>query len=232
MLGDSVRRRNPSPRPRGASDPPPERRRLRWKLWAPLLAAAATLPFLIGYLFAVYVLFPPPEVVGEGIAVPALRGSTEAEARQALAAAGLGAMAVTRLPHPDVPEGEVVAQSPLPGQQLRAGSPIRVAVSSGVARVLVPDVVGFHVDRARGLLERLGFTVQRIDMESAEPAGRVLTVEPGAGSRLALPAEVAVTVSTGPPLVPPDTLGIGADTGTVRIDTLAHPPGTSPIATR
>jgi serine/threonine-protein kinase len=232
MLGDSVRRRNPSPSRRGTSDPPPKGRRLRWKFWAPVLAAAATLPFVIGYLFAVYVMFPPPEVVGEGIAVPALRGSTEAEARQALAATGLGALAVTRLPHPAVPEGEVVAQSPLPGQQLRAGSSVRVAVSSGVPRVLVPDVVGFHVERARGLLERLGFTIQRTDMESTEPAGRVLSMEPGPGARLALPAQLNLTVSTGPPQAPPDTAVIGVDTGTVRIDTLVHPPGTSPRTTR
>jgi beta-lactam-binding protein with PASTA domain len=96
----------------------------------------------------------------------------------------------------------------------------------------VPDVVGFHVERARGLLERLGFTIQRTDMESTEPAGRVLSMEPGPGARLALPAQLNLTVSTGPPQAPPDTAVIGVDTGTVRIDTLVHPPGTSPRTTR
>jgi eukaryotic-like serine/threonine-protein kinase len=230
VLGDSVRRRNRSPRPR-AADSRPEGRRFRWKFWAPLLLAAATLPFLIGYLLAVAVIFPPTEVAGDGIAVPALRGSTEAEARQSLAAAGLGGIEVTRLPHPQLSEGEVIAQSPLPGQQLRAGSTVRIAVSSGVARVLVPDVVGFNVERARGLLERLGFTVAQTDMESIDPPGRVLAVEPGPGSRLPLPAEVSLTVSTGPAL-PPDTVVTDVDTSAVRIDTLRHPSGTPPRDTR
>ena len=231
MLGDSVRRRNRTSRPRGGAEPDAEGRRFRWKYWGPLLLAAATLPFGIGYLLAVAVIFPPTEVVGDGIAVPALRGTTEVEARQSLAAAGLGGLEVTRLPHPRISEGEVIAQSPLAGQQLRAGSPVRLAVSSGVARVLVPDVVGFNVERARGLLERLGFTVVQTDMESIQPPGRVLALEPGAGSRLPLPAEVRLTVSTGPAL-PPDTSVLDVDTAAVRIDTLIHAPGTSPRMTR
>jgi serine/threonine-protein kinase len=219
MLGDSVRRRNPGTRVKPPRPPGEERRpRVRWKLWAPVLVGAAVLPFLIGYAMAVWILFPPPEVAGEGIAVPQLRGRSTADAQAALASAGLGGLDVTRLPHPRLPEGTVIAQSPLPGQQLRAGVGVRVAVSSGVPRAIVPDVVGFHVDRARGLLERLGFTVQQVDEESDVEAGRVTTMEPGAGSRLPLPANVQLTVSTGPPQLLPDSL---IRTDTTAIDTLS-----------
>lgn len=217
---------------RHAPPHPETDRRLRWKVWAPVLLGAAFLPFLIGYLFAERVIFPPPEIVGEGVPVPPLRGSSEAEARQALTAAGLGELLITRLPHPDLAEGEIIAQSPLAGQQLRPGAAVRVAVSSGVPRVLVPDVFGFHVDRATGLLDRLGFTVLRTDMESEAPAGRVLEIVPGPGTRLPLPSEVTLTVSTGPPLAVPDTGLIGVDTGGVRVDTLVQRPGTTPHAPR
>lgn len=185
---------------------------MRWKRWAPILLAAAIVPFLIGYGIAVLLLFPPPEVAGVGIPVPALRGRTEAEARQALTTAGLGGIEVTRLPHGELREGTVIAQSPLAGQQLRAGAAVRVAVSSGVPRVLVPDVVGFQAERARGLLERLGFTVTQEDLENPADSGRVIGIDPGPGSRLPLPATVRVSVSTGTAQFFPDTTIIRTDT--------------------
>jgi eukaryotic-like serine/threonine-protein kinase len=219
MLGDSVRRRNAGTRPKPERTPAIDRGpRVRWKFWGPILVGAAILPFLIGYAIAVWVLFPPPDVVGEGIAVPQLRGRSTADARATLASAGLGGLDVTTLPHPRLPEGTVVAQSPLPGQQLRAGVGVRVAVSSGVPRVVVPDVVGFQVDRARGLLERLGFGVQQVDEAGDAEAGRVTALEPGPGSRLPLPATVQLTVSAGPPQLPPDTM---LQPDTTAIDTLS-----------
>jgi eukaryotic-like serine/threonine-protein kinase len=229
MLGDSVRRRN-QPRAKPERLPPQEDGPgIRWKLWGPILASAAVLPFLIGYALAVWILFPPPEVAGEGIAVPQLRGRSTGDAQAALASAGLGGLDITRLPHPRLPAGTVIAQSPLPGQQLRAGVGVRVAVSSGVPRVVVPDVVGFQVERARGLLERLGFAVQQVDEEGDTEAGRVTGLEPGPGARLPLPATVQLTVSTGPPALLPDTGVIRTDT--TAIDTLATP-GTPPRPVR
>ena len=222
MLGDSVRRRN-QPRTKPERRPPSQEPGpgIRWKVWGPVLASAAVLPFLIGYALAVWILFPPPEVAGAGIAVPQLRGRSTGDAQAALASAGLGGLDITRLPHPRLPDGTVIAQSPLPGQQLRAGVGVRVAVSSGVPRVVVPDVVGFQAERARGLLERLGFSVRQVDEEGDTEAGRVTGLEPGPGARLPLPATVQLTVSTGPPTLLPDSGVIRTDT--TAIDTLAAP---------
>ncbi|HSJ09400.1 MAG TPA: PASTA domain-containing protein, partial [Longimicrobiales bacterium] len=93
-----------------------------------------------------------------------------------------------------------------------AGGIVRVAVSAGRARVLVPDVAGFSPERAESLLRRAGFTVIVASMESQAPAGRVIRTEPQPGHSAMLPAEVTVIVSTGPPApvepdpVLPDTL--------------------------
>lgn len=218
MLGDSVRRRQPKrrvPRERGEGSSRGDR---NWKRILIALAVALIVPFAIGYIVAVYVLFPPTDVSGSGIPTPDLTGRTTSEAQRELVAAGLGEMEITELPHPDAEAGTVIAQSPLPGQQLREGADVRIAVSSGPARVLVPDVLGFGADRAEATLSRAGFTVTRSDQESPAPAGQVIRTDPGPGQPLVLPAAVTLLVSTGPPAIPDS--GIFPDS-TVGQDTVA-----------
>jgi hypothetical protein len=204
VLGDSVRRRQGPPR-RPADDyvqaAPLDR---RWKFWIAALLALA-LPFGIGYAVAVRVLFPPPAVVEAGIPVPRLVGQSLEAAQRSVVEAGLGAIETSELPSLTATVGTVIAQSPLPGQQLRPSAPVRVAVSAGLPRVLVPDVLGFPVERAASLLVRLGFEVQRTDSVSAADAGRVIDINPAPGSRIALPARIAIVVSLGPP---PDTAAV------------------------
>jgi serine/threonine-protein kinase len=196
---------------------------VRWKFWLPALLAAITLPFAIGYAVAVLVLFPAPEVVAVGIPVPELVGLRADQAEARLREAGLGGLEITELPHPDRAAGVVMAQSPLPGQQLRAGAAVRVAVSSGPPRAVVPDIIGFSAERAAELLTRLGFDVLRQDEESEEALGRVLAIQPAPGSERELPATVTLVVSAGLPL-PPDTFP--------RVDTLAWrgAPAARPLA--
>jgi eukaryotic-like serine/threonine-protein kinase len=209
MLGESVRRRQPKSRKSGRGRRGPNRPG-RWRplLW--LLPVAAVVPFVIGYVLAVYVMFPPTEASGAGVPVPHLTGRTVLDAQTELAMAGLGALEVTELPHPTAAPGVVVAQSPLPGQQLRPGAGVRVAISRGRPRVLVPDVQGFAADRALQMLRSAGFDVVQATQESTLPEGRVLRTDPAAGQERTLPASVTLVVSAGPPLEPdpppPDTL--------------------------
>lgn len=211
MLGDSVRRRQP----RRRSGTPRTTSRASRRQWRPLLIAlpfALVVPFLIGYLIAVFVIFPPTDLAGDGIAVPDLIDQTAAEAQRALAAAGLGPVEVTQLPHPSAPAGRVIAQSPLPGQQLRAGASVSVALSSGRERALVPDVMGFSADRAETLLRRAGFEVTRLLQESPAAAGQVLRTDPAPAQERVLPAVVTLVISAGPPPpLEPDTSFDAAD---------------------
>lgn len=196
MLGDSVRRRQPKRRTREPSGRDHGER--NWGRILLIVGAALIVPFAIGYLVAVYVLFPPTEVSGSGIPVPDLIGRTTSEAQRDLVAAGLGDMETTELPHPDADPGTVIAQSPIAGQQLRQGAGVSVALSSGPARVMVPDVLGFSADRAESMLVRAGFTVTRSEQESPAPPGRVIRTDPEPGYPLVLPAPVTLIVSTGP----------------------------------
>lgn len=208
MLGESLRRRNPQRRPRARRG-----RSLGPRFWIPAVLAALVVPLAVGYVVAAFFLFPKPQVTAGGIAVPALRGLSTLEAERLLAQAGLGRLQVTELPDDDTPEGQIVAQSPLAGQQLRGGADVRVAVSTGAPRVRVPDVLGQAGDRAHEVLRRAGFDVTLLEGESPVPAGRVYAVSPEVASVQRLPAVVTVWVSLGPPAVdtttvlpPPDTI--------------------------
>lgn len=219
MLGDSVRRRQSArnrPKPPSAK---PRRRGLRWRALLPALLVALVLPFAIGYAVAVLVLFPAPAVQGVGIPVPELVGIERTRAQETVRALGLAGLEVTELPHPTRPRGVVTAQSPIPGQQLRAGAVVRVAVSSGAPRVIVPDILGFTGDRAADLLTRLGFMVERVIEESGEARDRVIGINPQPGTELELPARVAIILSAGPPELPVDTL-LRPDT-LLRVDTMS-----------
>ena len=225
MLGDSLKRRQGgrAPRerkPRVKAEPGAAMRRLAWVL------AALVVPFGLGYLIAAFILFPPRaeadgSTSGEGgIPVPSLVGRLSGDAERDVRALGLSGLDdVVELPHPAVPAGQIIAQDPLPGQHLRPGAGVRVAVSSGPPRAAVPDVVGFTAERARLLLTRFGFTVTEAVTDSNEPAGRVLRLSPGPGSEHRLPATIVLTVSAGP--AAPDTTTAAIDSTLVPVDTAA-----------
>jgi serine/threonine-protein kinase len=192
-----------------------------WKRILVALAAVLVVPFLIGYIVAVYVLFPPTLVSGSGTPTPDLIGRTTSEAQRELVAAGLGAMTVSELPHPEAEPGTIIAQSPLPGQQLRPGAGVRVALSAGPARVNVPDVLGFGADRAESMLTQAGFQVTRSEEESAAPQGRVIRTDPQPGQPALLPASVTLIVSAGPPAVPDS--GVPPDSAVLPDTSAASP---------
>jgi serine/threonine-protein kinase len=215
MLGESLRRRMARRRPRRRAAKPGAAGRPSRRFWLLGGLGVLLLPFAIGWALMVFVFFPPQEVAPLGTPVPSLYGLTVVEAERSLAQVGLGHLEAVLLPHPATPEGDVIAQSPLPGQQLRAGAGVRVAVSSGPVQVRIPDVLGQPAERAEERLRTLGFTVTRVEAESPVDSGRVFAVEPGVGTTTRLPAQVTVHVSLGLPdslLVdtlapPPDTLG-------------------------
>ena len=182
------------------------------------VAAGMAILFLIGYVVAVYLLFPPPAVPRDGVVVPDLSGNSLRSTYDLLRPLGLVVGDTVSMPTTNVAPGIVVAQSPLPGQQLRPGDSVRVGLSSGMATALVPDVVGLGARRAENLLKRLGFEVDQTFESSFRPNGTVTRTSPQAGDRKPLPARVLIVVSGGPP----DTVTIPVDT--IVRDTVPLPP--------
>ena len=220
MLGDSLRRRSqPSRKPPRPEKPRPRSTRtggrLSWGRWLLYALGILVVSFGVGYLLSTQVLFPAPETAGTGIAVPELYGRTADQARQAVEKAGLVVADTSAMPSMEEPVGTVLAQDPLPGQQLRRGAGVAFTVSSGPPVLRVPAVIGLSRETARELLEGVGFGVATDPVASNLPEGVVASTNPAAGSPERLPAVVTLGISIGPP--PPDTLGSALDT--LRIGT-------------
>ncbi len=146
------------------------------------------------------VLFPPPETAGTGIPTPSLYGETREAAQRALASAGLELGEVSELASVDTERGRVLAQDPIPGQELRRGGTVSIALSGGPPALVIPPVTGMSLGTARALLETLGFDVaEQLSDEARAPEGTVVATEPEAGSRRPLPAVVTLVVSRGAP---------------------------------
>lgn len=112
------------------------------------------------------------------------------------------------LPHPEVAEGHVLTQSPLPGQEVAPGTAVQVILSAGQERHAVPQVEGLSREQAEELLVATGMQPVVEATTDRRRAGLVIGTLPAAGSILTIPARVRLQVSLGPPLVAvPDLLG-------------------------
>lgn len=100
-----------------------------WKIVGILFSGAAIM-FVTGYLIATRILFPPLPEPENGIVVPRLTGLTIDAAREQLYRLDLRLTETTEVPHASQRPGVIIAQSPLPGQQLRELGEVRVGVSA------------------------------------------------------------------------------------------------------
>jgi serine/threonine-protein kinase len=132
-----------------------------------------------------------PETVG----VPDLVGLSSAEARSRLGELGLR---WTQRPLTSSrPQGTVVRQSPVPGAEVREGGRVTLTVSTGPARVEVPDVVGLDERSARQELRAAGFRVQVAEVPTTDDTedGIVRRQQPRGGASRPKGSVVTITVA-------------------------------------
>ena len=152
-------------------------------------------------------------VTDMGLTFTILHDTMGEEADRELRPLGLQRGDIVEFAHPSQPPGIIIAQDPLPGQQMRQGGVVQVAVSAGLPRVQVPNVVGFDVARATAVLSQLGLTAEQRTEINERPAGTVIRIMPEAGQNQPVPGRVILVVSEGPPpapaadsTAPPDSL--------------------------
>ena len=186
--------------PRGSGRPRGKRRTL---LFALIVAGCG---LGSGHLVATTFFFRPPAAPPDLQGVPDVRGHPLVLARALLADSGLATSRVDSVYHPAAARGIVIGQSPLPGRTALPRASVRVTVSLGPDVRPVPDVTRLPGSRAAALLGASGFVVAVDTVESTAPAGRVIQLEPGPGTPVAMPGSVRVAVSLGPPTMPMPTL--------------------------
>ena len=130
------------------------------------------------------------------VTVPSVVGQSSTDAVAELTRAGLDTQIVKV--NSDKEEDTVVAQSPAAGTVVVEGTQIRINVSEGPKPVNVPNVIGLPYDQAASELQRAGFAVARVDVDSELAKGIVQDQDPNGGSESSKGATVTLSVSRGP----------------------------------
>jgi serine/threonine-protein kinase len=130
------------------------------------------------------------------VSVPNVVGKQSTDAAAALAERGLKAN--VHYVHSEKDSGIVTGQFPKVGTRLLKGEKVRINVSQGPKPVGVPPVVGSPFESAAGALQGAGFAVARRDVESNDPKGIVVQMDPPANSLIAPGSTVTLFVSKGP----------------------------------
>jgi beta-lactam-binding protein with PASTA domain len=157
------------------------------------------------------------------VAVPALTGLSLAQALEKLQAVKLKATA--KRVASDKPEGQVIAQTPGGGRELKPGASVELTVSKGKPEVAMPDVVGQDLRAATAALGRAGFETAVLEVPSSRPQGTVVAQSPKAGEKASKGSRVQINISKGTaggttttsttttapsaPVTVPDVVGLG-----------------------
>ena len=76
----------------------------------------------------------------------------------------------------NIPAGTVMSTDPGKGEKLKTGQTVKVVVSKGIERKMMPEVVGMSLSNAKGMLTQLGFKEPAVVyVDSAEQKDTILT---------------------------------------------------------
>lgn len=148
--------------------------------------------------------------------VPDLIGKSELEAGQILGELGLRIGNVSYEYSDEIPEDRIMKQSPTPGSKVPKGSAVDIVISKGIEVVIVPDVTGLSLEKAKELIKKAGLTFEIIEEESETyEKGKVIRQSPSPGDNAKKGDKVLLVVSSGPAFVTVPNL-IGMDSMSAR----------------
>lgn len=164
---------------------------LRFASLALVLVVVAMVSALTAMRFAIH---------GQEVSVPALVGLTPAQAEHAVSGLGLEMSIERKYYSPQIPEGKIMSQLPLPGTKVRRGWEVRVAQSLGPTRVAIPDVTGESEHAADFNIRRRGLELSSTaEVETAGiPADQVLAQSPPANATQVLAPKISLLVTAAP----------------------------------
>ena len=97
----------------------------------------------------------------------------------------------------DVPAGQVISQSPEPGESVKERRVVHLVVSKGAGDITIPDLQGMSFDQAREKLKALGLSIGKISYESdsSKEDGVVISQGLQAGGKASKGATVDITIN-------------------------------------
>lgn len=172
------------------------------------LGSVLSILFVVGVVLWVFTLNPSTIATNAAPAVPSLVSQNETEAAENISALGL-VPEIEYQASEKIPEGIVMKTYPQDGVRVAPGEPVRITVSSGIARFNLPDTRNIEEETARTLLEDSGLSVGE-SIKTYSPAlekGLVMDSQPKPDSAVRPGEEIILTISNGLVLVP-DVVGL------------------------
>jgi serine/threonine-protein kinase len=150
----------------------------------------------------------------EPVAVPLVEGQRRLIAEDRIREQGLQPR--TRYEFSDdVPVGLVISQSPDAGDKIERGNAVRITVSFGREKVVVPDVRGKDEAEAVAELTEAGLRANPVEINSEQEVDTVIAQEPRPGAKVAKSTRIRINVSSGPkPIAVPSVLGQAVESAT------------------
>jgi serine/threonine-protein kinase len=137
------------------------------------------------------------------VEVPPTTGLTVDEAESALDDAGLEVGSPVAEASRDIDVGLVVRTEPPGGDTVTRGDEVALVISTGPARVAIPEVEGLDLDDAREVLRDAGLELGEIvTVDSQLPHDRVIRSDPAFGEVLLEGSAVSLVTASGSNVVP------------------------------
>ena len=161
---------------------------IRFVLLALVLIVVAMLSALTAMRLAIH---------GQEVTVPPLVGVAPADAERTVAVLGLQMSIERQYYSPQIPEGKIMSQLPLPGTKVRRGWQVRVAQSLGPTRVAIPDVTGESEHAAELNIRRRGLDVASMAQvdDAGIPVDQVLAQSPTANAVQVVAPKISLLVT-------------------------------------
>jgi serine/threonine-protein kinase len=133
------------------------------------------------------------------VAVPDLRGVSQRQAEISLQRLELLLGSKIEGAHSEIPKGVVIRSEPEAGKRVRIGSRVNIVISSGKSsgKTLLLNLRGMSLERAKAVIDSLGFAVGEITTIQAEDKlpNTVLEMTPKPGEYLESESIINLTVA-------------------------------------
>jgi serine/threonine-protein kinase len=183
----------PTPAPRETTEEVRKRKKAskRVRRNRKIALAMAVIVGIVGW----YVLVGP----GSRVVVPSTVGASQTEVSAALDPLGLTSMVIEKQFSEEIPEGHVIQSIPEGGGRIDQGGTVKLVISKGPERFILPAVAGLTPEAAQNLIGKLPLVIAPLAKEfsTTVPKGYVIDSNPPTGEKVKRGATVVIRVSKG-----------------------------------
>ena len=166
----------------------------KWIFWTGITISTIVILGLI--FFFIYNSYMEVPVVQ----VPKLEGLSREQAESAAAQVGLNIeKPVEKIYHPEVPENNVISQTPSAGKMIRQTREVSVTISKGTAEISLPDLTGETIREAEVILDNNDLKIGEKEFiyHKKIPEDTIIEQNPKPGTQIKVEDKIKLIISKG-----------------------------------